>query len=144
MLRVMRMPQHPPDVTTSPGAGLRGEMDAFRSCCVAALTLLAGCGLSSWVADNISTTYDEYWWRDAYLASAPAGRPLVSEVIYADELVALYGPPDLVLEARPKDGEYRDGVPALSYIYKPRDGRKCYDTFVVIMETGKVARYHCR
>ena len=108
------------------------------------MTLLAGCGLSSWIPDNISTTYDEYRWRDAYLAAAPTVRHGVTEITYVDELVALYGPPDLVLEARPKDGEFRDGVPALSYIYKPRDGRTCYDTFVVIMATGKVARYHCR
>jgi hypothetical protein len=119
-------------------------MDAFRSCCVVALTLLAGCGLTPWVAENFSTPFEDYAWRDAYQASAPAGRPLVSEITYADELVALCGPPDLVLEARPKDGEYRDGVPALSYIYKPRDGRKCYDTFVIVMATGRVARYYCR
>ena len=119
-------------------------MNRFRSCCVLALTLLAGCGLSSWVADNIASDFDEYRWRDAYLAAAPAGYPKVADVIYEKELVALYGPPDLVLEARPRDGEFRDGIPALSYIYKPRDGRRCYDTFVVVMATGKVARYYCR
>ena len=119
-------------------------MNGIRSCCVLAVTLLAGCGLSSWVADNIPTTYDEYRWRDAYLAAAPAGYPKVADVIYEKELVALYGPPVLVLEARPRDGEFRDGIPALSYIYKPRDGRRCYDTFVVVMATGKVARYYCR
>ena len=119
-------------------------MNVRRSCCVAAATLLVGCGLSPWVADNFVTTFDEYQWRDAYRAAAPAGYPKVTEIIYADELVALYGPPDLVLEARPRDGEFLDGIPALSYIYKPRDGQKCYDAFVVIMATRKVARYYCR
>ena len=100
--------------------------------------------MQEWVAENIALPADEYLWRDAYRAAVPVGYPKVSEVIHVDELVALYGPPDLVLEARPRDGEYRDDIPALAYIYKPRDGRECYDTFVVIMATGKVARYHCR
>lgn len=100
--------------------------------------------MSEWVAENFPTPIDEYLWRDSYGAAVPVMNSNKIEVEYVDELVALFGTPDLVLEARPRNGEFRSGMPALAYVYKPRDGRRCYDTFVVIMATGRVARYHCR
>ena len=87
---------------------------------------------------------DEYLRRDTYSAAVPVVYAGGQEAAHVDELVALYGRPDLILEARPRYGEYRDGVPAVSYVYKPRDGRQCYDTFVVIIATGRIARYYCR
>lgn len=99
--------------------------------------------MRSWIAENFPTPADEYAWRDSYVA-APAVRAGGLHISHVDELVALYGEPDLILEARPRYGEYRDRIPAMSYVYKPRDGRRCVNTFVVIEATGRVARYYCR
>jgi hypothetical protein len=99
--------------------------------------------MSRWVAENFPMPIDEYAWRDSY-AAVPAVYAGGSQVTHVDELVALYGEPDLVLEARPRYGEFRGGIPALSYVYRPRGGRLCHDTYVVIMATGRIVRYFCR
>ena len=100
--------------------------------------------MSDWVAENFPMSVDEYLLRDSYRAAIPVAYPGAVEVANVDELIASYGQPDLILEARPRYGEFRDGIPAVSYIYKPRDGRPCFDTFVVIVATGTVARRYCR
>lgn len=119
-------------------------MNTIRSCGAVVLTMLAGCGLSVWVADNFPSPAEQYPRRDFYGAVVPAGRPGISGISHVDELVTLYGPPDLILEARPRNGDFRDGTPAASYVYYPRDGRHCYDAFVVILATGRVVRHYCR
>jgi hypothetical protein len=100
--------------------------------------------MSEWVAEKFPMPIDEYAWRSSYGAAVPVVYAGGSQVNHVDELVALYGEPDLILEARPRYGEFRDGIPALSYVYRPRGGRLCHETFVVIMATGRVARFYCR
>jgi hypothetical protein len=100
--------------------------------------------MSEWVAKEFPPSDNARQWQDQYRDSVPVMHLGISEVTYVKELVAVYGQPDLVLEARPRDGEFKDGIPALAYVYFPRDGRQCYETFVVIMATGEVARFYCR
>ena len=119
-------------------------MRTFPSCWAVICALLTGCSVSEWVAENFPMPIEEYAWRDSYRGAAAVVYVGGSQVTHVDELVALHGPPDLVLEARPRYGEYRGGIPALSYVYKPRDGRVCYETYVVIEATGRVARSYCR
>ena len=125
-------------------AGLPGKMKLILSCIAVICAFLVSCALSDWVEENFPVPIDDYPLRDSYHAALPAAYTGAVEVANVDELIASHGPPDLILEARPRYGEFRDGIPAVSYIYKPRDGRPCFDTFVVIMTTGTVARHYCR
>jgi hypothetical protein len=100
--------------------------------------------MSEWVAENFPMPIDDYVSGGSYRGAIPVVYAGGSRVTDVDELVAQYGSPDMILEARPRYGDYRYGVPAVSYVYKPRDGRLCYETFVVIMATGRVERYYCR
>ena len=63
-----------------------------------------------------------------------------------DSLIEVRGPPAMVLEARPKWTEFKDGVPVLSYIYPASStaGQSCIDTFVVVETTGLIVKYYCR
>jgi len=65
---------------------------------------------------------------------------------HADELTAVLGPPDSVLEARPKGASFPYGIHALSYIYYgDRSSRgACIDTYVVVEATGMIVKYYCR
>jgi hypothetical protein len=103
------------------------------------------CSLRDWIAEEFPYPIDEYQLRFSYFSFA-AGRS--SQWVGSDigQLLDQRGPPDLMLEARPKYGEYRYGMPAVSYVYRPDpgSGTQCYETYVVIEATGKIDRYYCR
>ena len=73
-----------------------------------------------------------------------AGDPWVGD--HVANLTRVLGPPDDILEAKPKWCEFQHGVHVLSYIYYDGSatGRSCIDTFVVVEETGIVIKYYCR
>ena len=125
-------------------AGLPGKMKLILSCTAGVCALLVGCAFSNWIVEHFPEPVDEYLLHDAYRAAVPIVYPGTVQITHVDELIVLCGPPDLILEARPRYGEFREGIPAVSYVYKPRDGRPCFDTFVVIVTTGTVARHYCR
>ena len=113
--------------------------------CLALLVTLLGCGIHQWVNDNFPMPIDEYLSQTAY---TDGYRVYDSTWIGSDvdDLVRGRGAPYLVLEARPKYGNFRDGIPAVSYVYAPIEGsgKACFDTYVVVEETGTVVRYYCR
>ena len=101
------------------------------------------CSVADWVAENFPMPIDEYDWQ-LYSSGYDSARPNPIGPRYVDELVKQRGPPYLMFEARPRYGDYRNGVPAVAYVYRPRPGQACFDTYVVITDSGAIARYHCR
>jgi hypothetical protein len=63
-----------------------------------------------------------------------------------EELIAERGPPDDVLEAKPKWTSFEHGVHVLSYIYynESAAGESCIDAFVVVEVSGTIIKYNCR
>jgi hypothetical protein len=74
--------------------------------------------------------------------------PLDSHTLWighdVSELRQEFGKPDAILEARPKRGTYRNGIPAYAVIYSSHHQGKCIDAYVVAESTGKILRYYCR
>jgi hypothetical protein len=112
----------------------------------------AGCSLTEWIEENFPTPIDEYWISSAYPGSAYGyggqiygfnGHAIPHDV---DELIVNFGPPDGTYEARPRNSEFRYGIPALSYVYDPdpESSQVCFDTYVVVIATGEIVRYYCR
>lgn len=66
--------------------------------------------------------------------------------LHAEKLTAALGPPDSILEAKPKGGTFPYGIHVLSYIYYgDRSSRvACIDTYVVVEATGIIVKYYCR
>jgi hypothetical protein len=120
-------------------------MRGFVLTCLALLVTMFGCGIRQWVSDNFPMPVDEYLAGTAY---SDGYRPYDPEWIGSDvdALVRVRGDPYLILEARPRYGEFRDGIPAVSYVYAPSEGsgQVCFDTYVVVAETRTVVRYYCR
>lgn len=116
------------------------------------VALGAGCSFANWIDRNFPTPIDEYWMSSAYTSAGYRyGRKIDSfdgQVIPqdADGLIVKRGPPDWIYEARPRDGEFRYGIPALSYVYEPgpESSQTCFDTYVVVIATGEIVRYYCR
>ena len=111
----------------------------------AVLVFGAGCINAEWVVEHFPGPIDNYQSGFSYatVTNTVAGGWLHRDV---RDLVSERGKPDMVLEARPRYGEYRNGIPAMTYVYKPdpATGRTCHDAFVVIAVTGQIARYYCR
>ena len=101
--------------------------------------IAAGCSIGEWIARDISP---------ATLRSYPPQYDPGLQMIGRDveDTVEQIGDPDFVLDGRPRYGDYRDGVPVLSYVYTSETyfGTNCIDVLVVVKQSGKVARYHCR
>jgi hypothetical protein len=101
------------------------------------------CSVADWVAENFPTPIDEYDWQ-FYSSGYAYAKPNPIGARHVDELVEQRGPPYMIFEARHRYGDYRNGVPAVAYVYRPSPGKVCLDTYVVIIDSGVIARYHCR
>ena len=119
----------------------------------AVLVFGAGCINAEWVVEHFPGPIDNYQSGFSYATVTNTGYATVTNTVAGGwlhrdvrDLVSERGKPDMVLEARPRYGEYRNGIPAMTYVYKPdpATGRTCYDAFVVIAVTGQIARYYCR
>jgi len=109
------------------------------------LAICAGCAFVDFVAGDPSGPQDQYQAQFAYpVTRRGSGNPWVGQ--HADELTAALGPPDSILEARPRGSPFPNGVHVLSYIYYgDRSVRAaCIDTYVVVEATGVIVKYYCR
>ena len=64
-----------------------------------------------------------------------------------DELIEALGPPEFVLEARPRfSNGWPDGFPAYTYVYRgdTNSPGHCIDAYVVAEPTSTVIKYYCR
>ncbi len=64
-----------------------------------------------------------------------------------EELLNALGPPDAVLEARPKFvDQWKGGVPVYMYVYSGanKSSGKCIDAYVVAEPSSTVIKYYCR
>jgi hypothetical protein len=101
--------------------------------------IAAGCSIGEWIGRDVPP---------ASLRSYPphydAGVRMIGRTV--DDTVEQIGRPDFILDGRPRYGEYKDGIPVLSYVYMSETyfGTNCIDVLVVTQQSGKVARYHCR
>ena len=101
--------------------------------------MLVGCSIGEFL------DYDQWPTIEEYQAGfSNFGDPWVGHQI--DELVEERGPPDSVLEAKPKWSSFKNGVHVDSYIYygEVTAGGSCIDTFVVVEDTGTIIKYYCR
>ena len=114
------------------------------ACCCVATVMFAACNVAEWVAEEFPYPIDDYQSFAAFdRAGAGAGNVWIGRDV--QQLVSARGAPDLVLEARAKYGEYRHGIPAYTYVYRPAEaGNACYDAYVIVVASGTVARYYCR
>ena len=122
--------------------------------CVTLLATVAGCAVVDWIFGPPGPDY----------AAGPYSSELEMPFVYSrgrfssdsawigrhsDELVESLGEPDLILEARPRFADYRDGIPKISYVYRAEPGARsdrstCIDAFVVLQATGEIVDYYCR
>jgi hypothetical protein len=104
------------------------------------LAITCGCSLKDWAILQIDFLLDGY---GPDFCRHEDGNWIGCE---DTDLIATRGEPSLILEARPRKAQYRDGIPAMSYVYFPTgdQARSCIDTYVVVEETRQVVRYYCR
>jgi hypothetical protein len=107
----------------------------FIACCLAAIACTSG----QLVDYDQPLSIEEYQERYSNF-----GDPWVGHQV--EELIAEHGPPDDVLEAKPKWSSFMHGVHILSYIYynKTAAGGSCIDTFVLVEDSGTIIKYYCR
>jgi hypothetical protein len=100
----------------------------------------AGCVTDRWLEGHSARlSIEEYQARYSNF-----GDPWVG--LQVEDLIASRGPPDDVLEAKPRWTSFTHDVHVLSYIYYSGTdaGRSCIDAFVVVEDTGTVIKYYCR
>ena len=63
-----------------------------------------------------------------------------------EELIAEFGAPDAIFEARPLGTEFEAGIRALSYVYGigSTSHASCVDVYVVAQATDIIIKYYCR
>ena len=114
-------------------------MLTIKSGLIVLLLIAAGCSIGEWIDRDVPP---------ASLGSYPEhydpGVQMIGRDV--DDTVEQIGPPDFILDGRPRYGEYKNGIPVLSYVYVSETyfGTNCIDVLVVTQQSGKVARYHCR
>jgi len=114
---------------------MRKVVFGFILCC----PIVIGCAIGRWESDNTPLSIEDYQARYSNCCNSWVLRPV-------EELIALRGPPDDILEAKPRWTQFSHGIHVLSYIYYNRstDNRSCIDTFVVVEDTGTIIKYYCR
>ena len=111
----------------------------IRSMLIVLPLMVAGCSIGEWIERDAPPTS-----LRSYPAHYDQGLRMIGRDV--DDAVEQIGPPDFVLDGRPRYGQYKNGVPVLSYVYASETyfGTNCIDVLVVTQQSGKVARYHCR
>jgi hypothetical protein len=106
---------------------------------IASMLIAASCGIGDWIDRDVAPTS---------LRSYPPQYEPGLQMIGRDVMntVEQIGDPDFVLDGRPRYGQYKDGVPVLSYVYVSETyfRTNCIDVLVVTQHSGEVVRYHCR
>ena len=100
----------------------------------------SGCGDAPVIDDFESLTIAEYQARYSNFVNPWVGHQV-------DELIAERGPPDSVLEAKPRwTPSFKHGVHIDSYVYYNAiaESRACIDTFVVVEDSRTIIKYYCR
>ena len=106
---------------------------------VALALMVASCSIGDWIGRDVAPTS-----LRSYPPHYEPGLQMVGRDIM--NTVEQIGDPDFVLDGRPRYGQYKDGIPVLSYVYTSETyfGTNCIDVLVVTQHSGKVIRYRCR
>ena len=114
-------------------------------CWLSLLAIGAGCTVIDLIVGEPYDFQDQYQSQFTYPARLMgSGNPWIGQ--HADALTAALGQPDSILEARPKNAPFPDGIHVLSYIYygNRSSSSACIDTYVVVEATGMIVKYYCR
>jgi len=122
----------------------------MRRSAIALLTVLLGleaCGAAARIAGRAEPAADGRYGAgqsDYQVYFDAFDNPWVGREVAV--LVATLGPPDAILEARPRGGDFEAGIHALSYIYNPgfESAAVCIDVYVVAEASGTIIKYYCR